>query len=112
MRKRCATPRREEADSFFSLSEGKGEGSVQSVEIFDQKVELDYSALTENKKFLTFRTINQGSVTEWRWAIFCFLLSGQFSHCHGHFLGISLSGHICGVLWFSTFSPGLIFLRI
>jgi hypothetical protein len=51
MRKPCATPCREEkvrwSDSFFSLSEGKGERSVESVETFDQKVGLDYSALTE-----------------------------------------------------------------
>ena len=36
--------------SFFSLSEGKGDRSVESVEIFDQKVELDYSALTEKQR--------------------------------------------------------------
>jgi hypothetical protein len=51
MRKRCATLAVRKvrcSGSFLSLSEGKGERTVESVEIFDQKVELDYSALTEN----------------------------------------------------------------
>jgi hypothetical protein len=51
MRKRCATLAVRKVrccGSFLSLSEGKGERTVESVEIFDQNVELDYSALTEN----------------------------------------------------------------
>jgi hypothetical protein len=53
MRKRCATLAVRKvrcSDRFLWLSEGKGERSVESVETFDQKVELDYSALTEKQR--------------------------------------------------------------